>query len=197
MITKKELFRQIMHALIGIVIVIGFYFNIITPLIVFLLLILTGLFSILSRRAKIPIINKIINKFEREDIKTKFPGKGIIFFLMGCLLAMQLFSKDIASASILILALGDSISHIIGMQYGKTKNIFNWKSPKLLEGTLAGILLSFLGALIFVSWLEALLAAIAAMAFEVIEIDLNGEHLDDNLIIPLIAGTVILILRLI
>jgi dolichol kinase len=33
------------------------------------------------------------------------------------------------------------------------------------------------------------------MIAEVIEIDLNGKHLDDNLIVPLAAGTVILLVR--
>lgn len=108
---------------------------------------------------------------------------------------MQLFDKDIALAAIMILALGDSISHIVGERFGHIRNIFNGNSKKLFEGTLAGTAAGTLGALLFVPFPEALVGSFAAMIAEVIEIDLNSKPLDDNLIVPLVAGTVIMIMR--
>jgi len=195
MLTKKEVYRQIFHVLLGILIVILYYFDFITPLIVFLILIFGGILSLLSKRLKLPIVNFFLNKLERKEDIEKFPGKGLIFFFMGALLSMKLFPKDIALASIIILALGDSTSHIFGAKYGHTRNIFNLKSPKLLEGTIAGMIVAFLGACFFVPFYEALIASIGAMAFEAIDVYFNEKQLNDNLIVPLVAGTIILILR--
>ena len=108
---------------------------------------------------------------------------------------VELFDRDIALASIMILALGDSISHLVGEKYGRIKNIFNWKGTKLLEGTLAGTFAGFLGAAQFVSWQTAFVASFAAMVAEVIKIDFNDNTLDDNLVVPLIAGTVMFLIK--
>ena len=92
-------------------------------------------------------------------------------------------------------SLGDSISHIVGGKYGRLRNLFNGKSKKLYEGTIAGTLAGFLGALIFIPATEAFLASFTAMVAEVIKIDFNDHTLDDNLVVPLVAGTVIFLLR--
>ncbi len=196
MLTKQEIGRQILHAVVGIVTVILLYFNILTPLSIFLLIIIGLLASIISKRIKLPGFHYFLTHFERDETKETFPGKGLIFFFIGVLLVIQLFPKDIAYASIMILALGDSISHLVGEKFGILKNIFHWRGKKLLEGTLAGTIAGFVGAVIFVTPFEAILASFAAMVAEVIKIDFNNSTLDDNLVVPLVAGTVIFLLRL-
>lgn len=195
MLTKPELCRQLMHLLIGIGVAVTYYLDILTPLMVFLLIVIGGMASILSKRVRLPFFGYFLDRFEREDMRKTFPGRGMIFFFVGVLLVMQLFKKDIALAAIMILALGDSLSHMVGERFGQIKNIFNGKSKKLFEGTLAGTLAGFLGALLFVSPLEAFLGSLGAMVAEVIDIDLNGSPVDDNLIVPLVAGTIILLVR--
>ena len=195
MLTKNEYLRQVFHILVGVATAITYYYNILSPLAVFIGIIAGGLASLLSKRVRLPGFSWFLERFEREEMRKTFPGRGLIFFFIGVLLCMQLFSKDIALAAIMILALGDSFSHIIGETLGSMNNFFNWKSRKLFEGTLAGFIFGFLGALIFVPYPEAFLASFAAMVAEVVEIDLNGKHLDDNLIVPLVAGTVILLVR--
>jgi len=143
----------------------------------------------------LPIITRSLNYLEREEIKKKFPGRGVMFFFIGVLLVLKLFPEDIALAAIMILTLGDSISHIVGGKYGRLRNLFNGKSKKLYEGTIAGTLAGFLGALIFIPATEAFLASFTAMVAEVIKIDFNDHTLDDNLVVPLVAGTVIFLLR--
>lgn len=194
MLTKQELGRQIIHLSVGVILVVMFYFDILSPLAVFLGIIIGGLASIISKRRPLPIFSFFLKYFERKEEK-EFPGRGMIYFFVGVLLVIQLFEKDIAMAAIMILALGDSISHLYGEKFGKLKNLFNGKSKKLFEGTLAGTVAGFLGAVIFVPIPEAFLASSAAMIAEVIEIDLNGKSLNDNLIIPLVAGTVMLLVR--
>ncbi len=123
----------------------------------------------------------------------KFPGKGAITFFIGALLANIFFPKDIAAASMMILALGDPISHIIGIYYGKTKTKFGKR--KFFEGTMFGMLAGFAGAIWFVNPSEALIASTIAMLIESIEIKLGYIDSDDNIILPVVAGIVMLLLR--
>jgi len=193
MLSLLELKRQLMHILVGLVTVALIYYDILSPFSLLLLIITGIMLSFLCKRVQIPIISTFLDHVEREEQRRKFPGKGTIFFFIGVLLSLQLFERDIACASIMILTLGDSISHMFGAQFGKIKNIFNGKSQKLLEGTLAGTLAGFFGALFFVPIPEAFLGSLGAMIAEVIKIDFNDTTLDDNLVVPLIAGTVMVL----
>lgn len=108
---------------------------------------------------------------------------------------MSLFEKDIALASLMVLTFGDSISHLVGGQFGQIRNIFNGKSKKLLEGTIAGTIAGTLTALLFVPFPEAFIGSFAAMIAEVVQVDLNEREVDDNLIVPIVAGTVMFLIR--
>ncbi|MBU1112128.1 MAG: diacylglycerol/polyprenol kinase family protein [archaeon] len=195
-LNKQELRRQLFHAFVGLVIVFLFYYNIIGSWTIFILLVLGIITSLTLKKIRIPVIVDFLELFQREDEKNKLPGKGAIFFFTGVLLAMKLFDEDIALAAILILSLGDSVSHIVGHNYGKIKNFINGENKKLMEGTFAGIIVAFLGALFFVSPLEAILASSIAMLAELAELKLAEKVIDDNLLIPLVAGTVIVVMRL-
>jgi dolichol kinase len=195
MLTKQEVGRQILHVLLGIALVVLYYFNILTSFAVFLGIICGGLISFISKRTNIPIFNFFLKHYERKEDLKKFPGRGMIFYFIGVLLVMQLFSKDIALAAMMVLALGDAASHLYGAKFGKVKNIFNGDGRKLLEGTLAGAVAGFVGAVIFVPIPEAFLGSLAAMFIEVVKIDFNEKTLDDNLTVPLVAGTVMLLVR--
>ena len=113
-------------------------------------------------------------------------------YLIGALLAVILFEKDIALAAIIILALGDSFSRLIG-PFGKIKHPFN--NTKFLEGVIAGIIAAFLGAILFVKPSEAIIASFFAMMLEGVNLRLGKFKIDDNITIPLIAGGVIWLIR--
>jgi dolichol kinase len=195
MLTRQEFGRQILHILIGLIAILLIYFNILSEWSIFLLIIVGILTSFLVKRVRLPFFSFFLDNFEREHQKTEFPGKGMIFFFIGVLLVLKLFSKDIALAAIMILTLGDSVSHLIGERFGQIKNIFNESGKKLLEGTLAGTLAGFLGAILFVPVTEALFGSFIAMTAEVVQIDFNENTIDDNLVVPLVAGTVMLLVR--
>lgn len=190
MIKSLEIRRQLFHLFLGAGIVLLYYFNLIDPLMVFVAVVLGGFICLLCKRIKVPIFDFFLRNFEREEQRKIFPGRGTLFFFVGVLLVMKLFEKDIALAAIMVLALGDSVSHLVGESLGKTKNVFNGKSKKLLEGTIAGVLGGFLGAIFFVPFPEAFLGSLGAMIAEVLEFEMNGKSIDDNLIVPLVAGTV-------
>lgn len=195
MLTKQEIYRQILHILTGLITVTLIYFEILSPWSILLMIIAGILASILSKRIWLPFFSFFLKHCERQETMKTFPGKGMIFFFIGTLLSIKLFDRDIALAAILILTFGDSISHLVGARIGKIKNIFNGDGKKLFEGTLAGSIVGFLTALIFVPFSEAFLGSFIAMIAEVIKIDLNNNQLDDNFVVPLVAGTVMFLIR--
>ena len=193
-INNFELNRQLFHLSLGIAIVLLLMYGIIDKNIILILIILGFILSIISRKIKIPIIYNLLEKFEREKEIEAFPGKGTIFYFIGVYISVFLFAREIAMASIMVLALGDSISHMYGLHYGKIKHPLS--KTKYIEGTIAGFLAGFIGAWIFLPWHEALFASLIAMVVEVVEIKIGTEQVDDNLIIPVVAGAVVYTVRL-
>ncbi len=188
-LSALEIRRQLFHILLGIVLVVLLHYELINSWHLFGLLILGILFSWLSVFVRLPVIGWFLDKFERKQTR---PGKGAITYFIGVLLALQLFPTDIAYAAILILALGDGVSSLIG-PFGSIRTTLSDK--KLFEGTFAGGLLAGVAAMFFVQPFEAFLAAFIAMFFEALEIRFNQQIMSDNVIVPLVAGTVILLLR--
>lgn len=184
-----EFRRKLLHMGVGIAIVMLSFFQIITVFDLFVILAIGVALSFAAARYRIPVVYWILDKFERKHTK---PGKGAITFMIGAILSLKLFPADIAYASILILSLGDGFSAIIG-PLGITKTRLS--ETKLIEGTLAGIILGTIGASFFVSSFESVLAASSAMIVEATEIKLNNKILSDNILVPLVAGTVIVMLR--
>ena len=194
-ISKVELNRQLFHIFLGVFIVILLRYGFIDKKLIFIIILIGLLLSYLSKNIKIPIVHNLLEIFERKEELKKFPGKGIIFYFIGVYIVLLLFAKEIAMASIMVLALGDSISHLFGLHYGKTKHPLS--KTKFLEGTIAGFVAGFIGALVFVKPIEAFFASLVAMIVEAIEIKIGTQQVDDNLIVPLITGIVIWLIRLI
>lgn len=186
-----ELRRQLIHIAVGFAAVfliakdiVGWNF--------FLLVLLTGIvLSFLSLKKRLPLVSWFLENFER---KNTFPGKGALFLVGGILLSVVLFEKDIALAAIMIVTFGDSASHLSGKFFGKVKHPLN--KYKFLEGTLLGFAAALAGAVFFVGWQEAVIAAGIAMLVESFELKLRDRAVDDNIVIPLVAGAVITVMRL-
>ena len=186
---KREFFRQFLHMLIGSAIVLLYWESILLPIHILILILAGAFLSYLSLKTRIPVLSWFLERFERkEDLKT-FPGRGPIMMLVGMLLSIKLFPRDIALGSMSILAIGDGISHVAGITIGKSSNPFNGSKKKFLEGTLAGIFTSFIAALPFLRWDVAMVAAVSGMIGEAMDMDMNGRPVNDNIAVPLIAGT--------
>ncbi|MBI2658907.1 hypothetical protein HYX05_02270 [Candidatus Woesearchaeota archaeon] len=192
--SKFEWNRQLFHIFLGIGIAALLVYDLIDKNKILIVIAIGMVLSYFSTKIKIPVISLLLKKFERREYLKKFPGKGIIFYFIGVFVALLLFPKDIAMASIMVLALGDSVSHLYGLHFGRTKHPFS--KTKFIEGTIAGIIFGFIGAFVFLPWWEALLASSAAMAVEAIEIKIGAEQIDDNLIVPLAAGAAVWVARL-
>jgi len=193
-IEELELRRKIMHILVGIGSLLLLIYGIITPFVAFIILVIGIFVSLFSLRIKIPIISQALDKFERDADRKKLPGRGVIFAVAGSLLALQLFPLEIAYASIIILTFADPISYLVG-RLGKTKSFIDKR--KNIEGNIAGFLISSLLALFFVHPILAISGALVAMLFESLIIEIQKIELDDNLIMPLAAGTTMLLIMMI
>ena len=154
MITKLELKRQIFHICVGIIIVALLYFELINELILFIAFLLSLFLSFLVKKGyKLPFFSAVFDSFGRKSEKRKFPAKGAVFYLLGSALSVFFFEKNIAIASILILAFGDSVSRLVG-PFGYLKHPFNNK--KFIEGIIAGGIVATLAASIFVPLILAI-----------------------------------------
>ncbi|MBS3162461.1 hypothetical protein J4467_00915 [Candidatus Woesearchaeota archaeon] len=183
MITSLELRRQLLHIFFGIFIVSMLYFHIFNIYHLITILIAGLTLSKLCCHFKIPIASWVMDRFERPDYRRTFPGKGPIFFMIGSIIVVYFFPLETALASILILSLGDGLSHI----FGKLLSRRSYKHLKSIEGTLFAIVFSFFGAMIFVSAIAAFVGAISSLLLENIKI----PFIDDNLFIPIVAALVI------
>ena len=188
-----EIKRKFLHLILGILLVTLLMFGFIGALHVFILTIIVIIILLVNKRYKVPGMDWFLKNFERDENLKIFPGKGFIFYLIGSLLVLLLFPKEIALPAILVLAFADSIGHLFGMRFGRIRHPF--VSTKFLEGWIVGLASGFIGALIFVPWHEALAASFFAMLVEGIEVKIGADEVDDNLIIPLVTATAISAVR--
>lgn len=185
-----EIRRQILHIAFGLGLLTLLYFNIIDVFIMGLGLLVAFLLSILVAKYDIPFVSWVMDKFERPEWRHKLPGKGPLMFLLGSFIVVLLFPAYIAYTSILILTLGDAISHIYGKLFCKKKP----KYLKSIEGIFFGFLVSFLASLFFVSLLQGFFGCLIAMFIEGLERKTKSDFFDDNLLIPIIASIVMALL---
>ncbi|MEM4260189.1 MAG: phosphatidate cytidylyltransferase [Candidatus Woesearchaeota archaeon] len=195
--TKKniELNRQLFHLFFGIFIIILLYFSIINLWMILILFIVSIFISIISKYKRIPIIDFMLRNFDREG--QTYPGNGAVSYLLGIILTLLIFDtilnfKNIALASIAIMVVGDSVATMVGIFFGRTRNPLN--ALKTLEGSIAGIIFAFLAGIIFVHPVNALFASIISMIFEAV--DKEYFKIDDNIIVPLTAGVVLILMIL-
>ena len=191
---KLELRRQTAHLIIGSLIVFFLKLQLLNAYLLFFITAAGGILVLFARKTRIPIIHKCLEYFERPHHMAKFPGRGSFYLFLGASLATFIFEKNIAMAAIMILAVGDSVTNIVGRYFGMIQNPFNDK--KKLEGTIIAIVLSTLAALIFVPIWPAFLASTIAMGLESLNLGWKKRsiELDDNVMIPLVAGAVIMMI---
>ncbi len=126
----------------------------------------------------------ITSRFLREREKTGLIGST--YFVLGALLTIILFPKEVAIASIYILVISDGSAGIVGSAWGRTPLVHG----KTLEGSLA----FFVTGMIVVAFTmqHNLLWGTAAVLGGTLA-ELLPKKLDDNLTIPLVVGGIMVI----
>lgn len=138
------------------------------------------------RGINIPILSEITwnaaNKTELYEFAT-----APIYFALGISFSLLFLPEPIGYVAITVLTLGDGGAHILGIKFGKTPLPFN--KGKNVEGTIFGFMFAFLGAMLFVAPLIALIAAALGMLVEGIPSPIN-----DNFTIPFIVGLLLILI---
>jgi glycerol-3-phosphate acyltransferase PlsY len=106
------------------------------------------------------------------------------WYVLGMLLALLLFPRNVALAGILTLALGDPAAAFIGSRFGRRK-----LGTGSVMGSTTFALVAFAVLALFVPWPAAAVAALVTATVEVLPLPV-----DDNLSIPLVASCVLLLL---
>lgn len=134
-----------------------------------------------------PLFSKLTQKATTSTFEKNRFVTAPISFTLGIVLSLLIFSTPIAYTSITILTLGDGFANIFGKIFGKNPIFFN--KNKTIEGTIGGFICAFLGSIIFINPLKALIAVAAGMLVESVPLQIN-----DNLAIPLSSGIVLTII---
>jgi dolichol kinase len=108
---------------------------------------------------------------------------GTTYYTAGVLLAVLLFPQRIAVTCVLFLILGDFAAGAVGRTWGRMRLTPEGKS---LEGAAACFLVCLAVGAPFVGWGPAAAGAAAATVVEFL-----GLPVDDNLLIPPVAGAVL------
>jgi len=176
---RRELQRKAVHAT-SVLIVICYYVlskeSILFMMTLFLILFLEVEFIRIDLRLKLPFFHKLYREKEEDQLS------GNVFFLIGAIIAISVFSREIAVAAILMTTVGDASAAIVGRRFGRT-----W-IPKLKDRAVEGCMAEFsvdllIGFLFLRSWPVILVMAGTATIVETVV-----RKIDDNLLIPLFAG---------
>jgi dolichol kinase len=124
----------------------------------------------------VPLISRFTLKMSRLNERNHFIARPV-FLAVGIILVILLFPRNIAYASIAIVAIGDPVATCVGGEFGRRH--FGRKS---WEGFAAGTCAAFALTLFLVSPIVGAIGSIAGMILELTGI------LDDNVTIPLGSG---------
>jgi dolichol kinase len=119
----------------------------------------------------------------RKDEADRFGGH--IFFALGAISSIALFSREIAYAAILMATFGDLAAAMIGKFYGK-RRVFQklFKNDKSIEGSASEFVVDFLIGLLIVE--NPIVSLVMAFLATLTETAVN--KIDDNLMVPVFAG---------
>lgn len=136
---------------------------------------------------------KYFRRIMRENELNEWSATTYLFY--GVTLVIFVFPREVATLAVGLLAFGDPISSIIGVQYGKDKILGN----KSLQGTMAGFITCTIVAamfyyskglmlerLVLVSILSGFIGAISEL--------IPVGKIDDNFSFPVIAACLLYIL---
>ncbi|RUM28887.1 MAG: phosphatidate cytidylyltransferase [Aquifex sp.] len=175
-----ELRRKIFHIISILMLSIPIlFFPYWLNILLFLLGIITNFLIVARYEPIMKLFGFLIELFERErNLST--PAIQSLYALVGVFLSYILFGKE-AVYGIVVLAVGDGFSGLIGYYLGKNKLPYN--PNKSVEGTLVFFFSSFLALLIFTQPMKAFTISFICAILESLDL-----RLDDNFLIPVIAS---------
>lgn len=188
---RLELVRKLVHVAAGLLIVLLVQAGFLSVPVLGMLMLLLGVLVLYNWRYEKELLSRVL-AINRADARV--PGLDVLAFFLGCWLVLVLFRQEIALAAILILAVGDSVAHLVSRRYGGTSTFLT--KTTYIEGTVAGIMAASLAAWLSgtVPLIPAIVASVVAMFVEAGELRIGNHHIDDNLLIPVVAAITLWIL---
>jgi len=185
---KRNMFWHLpAHALFAVLI----YFKLLPVTFLLPFLILCIILSLIYKRWEIPGIKWAIKHLERKKNLETLPGIEGIISIIAVIIIVAFFSPKIGAASVMILAVGDSIPFLVG-RYGALKSSLH--KNRNVEGIFAGIVCASLCAWAFVPLFPAFVAALVSLLFEFTGIKIRHLKINDNFYIPIISAIILTIL---
>lgn len=146
-----------------------------TLLIVYLVIILSIEHLRLDRGIKLPVFHILLRQKEKQGLGSH------VYFTLGALIAVSVFSMDVAFTAILMTTFGDMSAALIGKRFGKIRIFGNGKS---LEGCIAEFIVDLTIAVLLLG--NPLVAIL--MAFVATYVETTFVNIDDNLAIAVFSG---------
>ncbi len=188
LLSRNDLTREFIHGSGFFVPLLAIMFGI--PLVALFICVVIVLYSVSEfariRGKNLPFFSAITRQAASQSELCEFT-LAPLYFAFGILLTLLLFPAPSSYAAIAIFALGDSTASLIGGTL--TGKPLPYNRAKTLEGTLGGLFFAFLAGCVFVAPWMALAAATVGMLVEYLPLPIN-----DNLLIPLSAGVVLILL---
>lgn len=182
---KEEIIRKFIHISSGIVISVLYAISKRDLFIIGLLFLLLIILCLEALRFKGVVSVPFLRGREEKKIG------GHAFFILGAFISILVFPKQVAIASILILAIGDTASGIVlTVKGGPLESREGYKKRiKPPEVILVMFIVSFLvGYYTLDSLRMAIFGAIGATIADGVYLRIYGLTIDDNLTIPLYSG---------
>jgi len=190
LIQQTEYYRKIIHVFnLAIPFTYLFFFEsrfqilcILVPLTVFAIVIeyLRG-HSVIIKKI---FDNFLISMLRLHEMDGKYTGATWLF--IGSTLTVAIFPKEIAVISLIYMCIGDTVAGLVGRKFGKMKFY-----DKTIEGSLAGLIVCLLSG--YLVQLSLPLIVVFSGAFAAMFIELLPISIDDNISVPLFAGTIMII----
>jgi dolichol kinase len=128
----------------------------------------------------LPVITKITSLAARGD-----ESSGWILcpvsYAVGIMIAVNIFPEPVNYAAISVLTLGDGVSSLVGIKFGRHAIPYN--RNKTFEGSISCFLSSFFSALIFVNPFAAFLGSIVGTFVESLPTGCG-----ENIVVPTASG---------
>lgn len=134
------------------------------------------------RGRPVPLISQFTLRMSRQDERSHFIAAPV-FLAVGIILVLLLFPRNIAYASIVIVAIGDPVAAYVGGEHGRRRVV-----GKSWEGFAAGAFAAFLPSLVLLPPIVGAIGSITGMLLELI------GGIDDNLTIPIGSGAVMFLI---
>jgi len=128
--------------------------------------------------------NFLISMLRLHEMDGKYTGATWLF--IGSTLTVAIFPKEIAVISLIYMCIGDTVAGLVGRKFGKMKFY-----DKTIEGSLAGLIVCLLSG--YLVQLSLPLIVVFSGAFAAMFIELLPISIDDNISVPLFAGTIMII----